>query len=93
MEPLLGNRLATLCEALGPTFIKVGQILSSRPDLLPGEIVAALVRLQDRLAPFDGASIPSIIEESLGRRSDELFDEIDPRQSPRRASRRCTARV
>jgi ubiquinone biosynthesis protein len=74
---MFGERLATLCEALGPTFVKAGQILSSRPDLLPVEIVAALVRLQDRLAPFDGARIPRIIEEAFGRPSDELFDSFD----------------
>lgn len=78
-QTLLGQRLATLCEALGPTFIKAGQILSARPDLLPFEIVTALVRLQERLAPFDGAYIPPIVEAAFGRRSDELFDEFDPR--------------
>lgn len=74
---IFGARLAMLCEALGPTFIKAGQILSARPDLLPVEIVSALVRLQDRLAPFDGALIPRIIEEAFGRPSEELFDSFN----------------
>ncbi len=75
--PLLGESLARLCEALGPTFIKAGQILSSRPDLLPAGVVAPLVRLQEQIAPFDGAHIPRIIEAAFGRPMNELFDSFD----------------
>src|SRR5215475_1814561 len=52
---LLGESLATFCEALGPAFIKAGQILSARPDLLPAGVGAPLRRLQNQIAPFDGA--------------------------------------
>lgn len=74
---LLGESMARLCEALGPTFIKAGQIFSSRPDLLPASVVAPLVRLQERIAPFDSTRIPSLIEEAFGRPLDELFESFD----------------
>ena len=72
-----GESLAQLCEALGPTFIKVGQILSSRPDLLPESVGPPLLRLQDQLAPFDSAEIPGIIESAFGRPLSELFDDFE----------------
>jgi len=59
---LLGESLARFCEALGPAFIKAGQILSARPDLLPAGVGAPLRRLQNKIAPFDGAQTPKIIE-------------------------------
>ncbi len=74
---LLGESLARLCEALGPTAIKVGQILSSRPDLLPAGVGAPLLRLQEQIAPFDGAQIPETIEAAFGRPFAELFDSFD----------------
>jgi ubiquinone biosynthesis protein len=70
---LLGERLASLCEALGPTFIKGGQILSSRPDLLSASVISPLFSLQDQLAPFSSALIPRMIELAFGRSIDELF--------------------
>ncbi|HEX7333558.1 MAG TPA: AarF/UbiB family protein, partial [Pyrinomonadaceae bacterium] len=74
---VLGESVAGLCEDLGPTFIKVGQILSSRPDLLPESMGPPLLRLQDQIAPFDGAKIPRIIESAFGRPLHELFDSFD----------------
>jgi ubiquinone biosynthesis protein len=74
---VFGESLARLCEGLGPTFIKVGQILSSRPDLLPDGVGPPLLRLQDQIAPFDGGQIPKIIEAAFGRSLDELFDSFD----------------
>ena len=73
----LGESVARLCEALGPTFIKVGQILSSRPDLLPETMGPPLLRLQDQIAPFDSARVPQIIESAFGRSLSELFDSFD----------------
>ena len=73
----LGESLARLCEALGPTFIKGGQILSSRPDLLPESMGPPLLRLQDQIAPFDSAQIPEIIEAAFGRPLGELFDSFE----------------
>jgi ubiquinone biosynthesis protein len=74
---LLGESLAKLCEALGPAFIKAGQILSSRPDLLPAEVGAPLRRLQNQLAPFDGARAAKIIETAFERPLPDLFDSFD----------------
>lgn len=74
---VLGESVAKLCEALGPTFIKVGQILSARPDLLPASMGPPLLRLQDRIAPFDGSRIPEIIKSAFGRPLSELFDSFD----------------
>jgi ubiquinone biosynthesis protein len=74
---VLGESLASFCEALGPAFIKTGQILSSRPDLLPAGVGAPLRRLQNQIAPFDGARTPKIIETAFGRPLSELFDSFD----------------
>lgn len=71
-------RLRMALEELGPTFIKLGQILSTRSDLLPADIVTELAELQDsvRPAPFD--QIAGMIESQLGAPIDELFREVDP---------------
>lgn len=74
---LLGEELCTLCETLGPTFTKLGQILSTRPDLLPPDVVRPLARLQDDVAPFDGARLPGILEETFGRPTGEVFSDLD----------------
>jgi ubiquinone biosynthesis protein len=67
----------TLAE-LGPTFIKLGQILSSRPDILPPDFIAELSHLQDRAAPMPMDTVLRLIEAGLGRRAGELFTYIDP---------------
>jgi ubiquinone biosynthesis protein len=74
---LWGNFLARLFEALGPSYIKVGQILSSRPDLLPQETVDELGRLQDRVAPFDVGLIPGIFKSAFGRPIGDIFQTFD----------------
>ena len=60
-------------EGLGPTFVKVGQFLSTRGDLLPAEYVAALARLQDRVEPFAFADVERIVAEELGARLSKAF--------------------
>src|SRR6185503_1252016 len=65
-------------ESLGPTFIKLGQLLSTRADLLPQPYLDALARLQDDLAPFPYADVERIIEEELGVRVSKAFVEFDP---------------
>jgi ubiquinone biosynthesis protein len=72
-----GERLAAACEALGPTFIKVGQALSVRSDLIGEEIAADLSGLQDRLPPFPTDLAKAIIEEELDQKLAELFDRFD----------------
>jgi ubiquinone biosynthesis protein len=67
----------TLAE-LGPTFIKLGQILSSRPDILPLDFIAELSQLQDSAAPMPVATVFQLIEKGLGRPAQQLFAAIDP---------------
>src|SRR5438067_3597278 len=67
----------TLAE-LGPTFIKLGQILSSRPDILPPDFITELSHLQDRAPPMSIETVLRLIEQGLGRPANELFPFIDP---------------
>ena len=69
----VGARLVNMIEELGPTFIKFGQILSSRPDLLPATYGARLESLQDRVSPIDSATIRRLISEQLGAAPEVLF--------------------
>src|SRR6185503_13884267 len=62
---------------LGATFIKMGQVLSSRPDLLPPETIAELELLQDRLPGFGFRRVRRLVERELGRPLDQIFSEID----------------
>ncbi|MDK2779461.1 MAG: ubiquinone biosynthesis regulatory protein kinase UbiB [Pseudomonadota bacterium] len=71
-----GERLRLALEALGPIFIKFGQILSTRPDLVPEDIVRELKRLQDDVPPFPNDKARALIEAQLGRRVEELFAEF-----------------
>ncbi|MEO5988017.1 MAG: AarF/ABC1/UbiB kinase family protein [Candidatus Eisenbacteria bacterium] len=66
-------QLADDLEAMGPTFVKVGQFLSTRADLLPAEYLEALARLQDHVAPFSFAEVEKIITEELGLRLSKAF--------------------
>ena len=66
-------RLRRALEELGPIFVKFGQVLSTRSDLFPLDIVAELSKLQDRVPPFDSDLAIKMIEASLGAHPDELF--------------------
>jgi ubiquinone biosynthesis protein len=72
-----GTRLRLALQELGPIFVKFGQILSTRRDLVPADIAEQLTLLQDRVAPFDGAAARAIIEQALGRRIDDAFAGFD----------------
>nr|WP_221275643.1 ubiquinone biosynthesis regulatory protein kinase UbiB [Marinobacter oulmenensis] len=78
-----GERLRLALEELGPVFVKFGQILSTRRDLLPDDMAEALKQLQDRVPPFPSARARGIIEQSLGAPVSELFAEFsaDPMAS------------
>ena len=71
------DRLVTVLEELGPTFVKLGQILSSRPDVLPPEYLHAFQRLQNEVTPFAGEVAAQIILEELGAGPAELFSDFD----------------
>jgi ubiquinone biosynthesis protein len=75
--PSRGTRLRLALQELGPIFVKFGQILSTRRDLVPADIAEQLTLLQDRVAPFDGAAARAIIEQALGRRIDDAFAGFD----------------
>ncbi len=65
-------------EALGPTFVKIGQALSTRPDMVPAAYIVALERMQDDVAPIPFDDVRATIEESLGTRLNKLFASFDP---------------
>lgn len=70
--------LAKDLERLGPTFIKLGQVLSTRADLLPGPYLDALSRLQDSIEPFPYEEVERIVSGELGVRISKAFGEFDP---------------
>ncbi|CCQ75735.1 2-polyprenylphenol 6-hydroxylase [Magnetospira sp. QH-2] len=72
-----GQRLARALVALGPTFIKLGQVLATRSDLLGEEIAADLTELQDRLSPFPYGQAKAILEQEFGQPLDTLFQSFD----------------
>ncbi|MBT5031889.1 MAG: ubiquinone biosynthesis regulatory protein kinase UbiB [Proteobacteria bacterium] len=72
-----GVRIRLALEELGPVFVKFGQALSTRPDLLPDNIATELTALQDAVPPFDGAVAKKIVEASLGKPVTELFKQFD----------------
>jgi ubiquinone biosynthesis protein len=69
--------LAADLEKLGPTFIKFGQVLSGRPDLLPPAYLEALARLQDKVQPFPFPDVQRIVEEELGARLSKAFSSFE----------------
>nr|MBA3287704.1 AarF/ABC1/UbiB kinase family protein [Acidimicrobiia bacterium] len=75
----LSRRLRRAAEALGPTFIKLGQIISSGEGLFPPELVAEFKRCRDQVPAEDIATVRRIVEEDLGGSIEELFDRFDDR--------------
>jgi ubiquinone biosynthesis protein len=73
VSPLRGQRLRQALETLGPIFVKFGQVLSTRRDLLPLDIADELAKLQDQVPPFDPELAVAEIERSLGKPLGELF--------------------
>src|SRR5258705_217302 len=71
------EELAADLEKLGPTFIKLGQLLSTRGDLLPEPYLEALSRLQDQIEPFSFDQVEHIVSTELGGRISKLFSEFD----------------
>jgi ubiquinone biosynthesis protein len=72
------EKLRLVCEELGPTFIKFGQILSNRPDLLPNDLISQFERLQDNVPPLPGIVARQVVEQELKGSVDELFAWFEP---------------
>ena len=72
-----GERIRLALEDLGPVFIKFGQMLSTRRDLLPDDIADEMEKLQDAVPPFPGSEAIGIIEKAFGRPVGELFDDFE----------------
>ncbi len=72
------KRLRDALEELGPTFAKLGQILSTRPDLLPPEFIDELATLQEHVQPLLEAQVVEVMEQELGVPWEDVFDSIDP---------------
>jgi predicted unusual protein kinase regulating ubiquinone biosynthesis (AarF/ABC1/UbiB family)/nucleotide-binding universal stress UspA family protein len=72
------KRMRAALEELGPTFAKLGQILSTRPDLLPPEFIDELALLQDHVPPLSEEQVVKVMEEELGVPWEDVFDHIEP---------------
>ncbi len=73
----VGERIKLVLQELGPTFVKLGQIASTRPDLIPEEIVSELEKLQDQVPPFSFQAVCDIIQEELGDELDRIFQHFE----------------
>lgn len=73
----VGERIRLVLQELGPAFVKLGQIASTRPDLLPEEIICELEKLQDRVPPFSFQEVRDRIQEELGDELDHLFQHFE----------------
>lgn len=72
-----GEKLREALEQLGPTFVKLGQVMSTRPDILPPEIISSLRRLQDEVAPIPQDLLQQQVEKELGMPADRVFAWFD----------------
>jgi len=80
IEPDVAKRAKAFAESLktmGPSYVKFGQVLSTRPDIVPPEYIAELESLQDSIAPFSFAEVERIVEEELGVRISKAFDTFE----------------
>lgn len=76
-QSLFGLSLTELCNALGATFIKIGQILSTRCDLFPPEMIEPLIKLQDQVAPFPFRKVRTIVLAEYGSSLEKVFAEFE----------------
>ena len=97
-DPARGERLRLALEALGPVFVKFGQLLSVRRDLIPEDIADELAKLQDNVPPFPWEQVIATLDRAYGRPYTEVFRSLDSRPvasasvaSPERAAPRCMA--
>jgi ubiquinone biosynthesis protein len=71
------QRLRMAFEELGPTYIKLGQVLSTRPDLIPAKFVYELAKLQDEVSHFPFSEVKAVVEAEFGRAPEAVFDELE----------------
>ena len=72
-----GRRLREMLDELGPTFVKFGQLLSTRPDVVPPDIIAELRKLQDEVSPFPIVDVERVVHEELGLSIEQAFVEFE----------------
>lgn len=72
-----GRHIREMLDELGPTFVKFGQLLSTRPDIVPVDIVQELVKLQDRVTPFPFTVVENVLEEDLGLTLARAFESFE----------------
>lgn len=72
-----GVRIRAVLEELGPIYVKLGQLLSTRRDMLPDDIAVELAKLQDKVPPFSGEVAKGIVEQALGQPVEEVFSHFD----------------
>ncbi|MGB3683248.1 MAG: AarF/ABC1/UbiB kinase family protein [Rubrobacteraceae bacterium] len=78
LAPNFGIRLRRTLDDLGPTFVKFGQLLSTRSDVLPEGVLDELQKLQDTVAPMPFSRVQGLIEQELGAPAEEVFESLDP---------------
>ena len=73
----IAENIRLICEDLGPIFVKLGQMISTRKDLLSEDIATELAKLQDNVTPFDGEIARKLIEDELGKNINDIFESFD----------------
>ena len=73
----IAENIRLICEDLGPIFVKLGQMISTRKDLLSEDIATELAKLQDNVTPFDGETARKLIEDELGKNINDIFESFD----------------
>src|SRR6187551_1912768 len=74
-----GRRLREMLDELGPTFVKFGQLLSTRPDIVPPDVIVELRKLQDDVTPFPMEDVERVVHEELGLTVERAFLDFDER--------------
>src|SRR5919206_1385753 len=78
LTPNIGVRLRRTLDDLGPTFVKFGQLLSTRSDIIPEGVLSELTKLQDTVRPMPAGVAQAIVELELGARLEDIFERFDP---------------
>src|SRR5438046_7960657 len=81
MPTARGRHLREMLDELGPTFVKFGQLLSTRPDIVPPDIITELRSLQDDVTPFPFSEVQRVIQQELELPIEKLFTSFEDRKS------------